>query len=138
MGKFFPSAYVLYQDICLFHQIHRLQSSGWTARQRVTGYISTNVLDLPTTIYCWSLFHLLLIIFHDFLHSHNTLNFSTVCGFFLVYFLLFFSPWLMCVPSGLRDTLVYGVFILINSYYVIRYKKTNTGIICMFSNCIYL
>ena len=27
--------------MCLFNQLHRLQSSGWTAHQRVTGHNST-------------------------------------------------------------------------------------------------
>ena len=36
-----PFTYVLYEDIQAYHQRHRLQSSGWTAHQRVTGYVST-------------------------------------------------------------------------------------------------
>ena len=41
-GKLLHFAYVLYQDILLFHQHHRTQFSGWTAHQRMTGYISTD------------------------------------------------------------------------------------------------
>ena len=35
-----PFTYVLYQDIYLFYQHHRLQSSVWTAHQHVMGHIS--------------------------------------------------------------------------------------------------
>ena len=41
MGNLSPFAYILYQNIHLFHQRHHLQSSGWTAHQGVTGHIST-------------------------------------------------------------------------------------------------
>ena len=40
-GKSSPFIYILYYDIQAYHQHHRLQSSVWTAHQRVTGYIST-------------------------------------------------------------------------------------------------
>ena len=36
-----PFTYVLYYDIQLYDQRHRLQSSGRTAHQHVNGYIST-------------------------------------------------------------------------------------------------
>ena len=38
-----PITYVLYQDIRLVHQHHRIQSSGWIAYQRVMGNISTMI-----------------------------------------------------------------------------------------------
>ena len=34
----------------MYHQRHRLQSSGWTAHQRVTGHISTGDKDIQYVV----------------------------------------------------------------------------------------
>ena len=51
-GKSSPFIYILYYDIQAYHQHHRLQSSGWTAHQRVTVNISTNIYWHATSIDC--------------------------------------------------------------------------------------
>ena len=55
-GDLSPITYVLYQDISLVHQCHRLYYSGWKSHQHVMGNISTifcNVLHVTSTWIEW-------------------------------------------------------------------------------------
>ena len=55
-----PVTYALYQDIRFFYHHHRLQYSGWTAHQRVTGHIST------TTHFKWDNLDASILLTHPF------------------------------------------------------------------------